>query len=100
MTEAFGHDLRIGAIGQEQGGVGVAEVVQMDSRQPGAAIVPFEGAGPAVWVDGLPSSRVKTNPWSCQALPHGLLHLAPLQQCVDGGVVEVDLSTAAWRLGQ
>jgi hypothetical protein len=52
VAETLGHDLRVHAGLQCQGGVAVAEVVEADARQLGAADDPVERLREAVGMDG------------------------------------------------
>jgi hypothetical protein len=62
VAEPFGDDFDGDACFEEQGGVGVAEVVEPDSGWPGSGDELLERVREKVWGVGVPSGRLNTCP--------------------------------------
>lgn len=70
MPKQLLHEPGVTALGQQQGGAGVAQVVKPDAGQPGLVEQRWnERYRGREASSGVPRVLVKTRPWSCQASP-------------------------------
>lgn len=93
VSEAFGDDLDGDAGFEEQGGVGVAEVVQSDAGKPGGADLALEGVGDQLRVNGSSVGLGEDVGVGVVGIEAGVFGDAvglPVAQDLDGGGVEVD----------
>ena len=88
VTEAFADDLERDAGLQQQGGMGVAQVVKPDARQAGTRAQPVEGLGEHVWMQWSSGDRREHDlGWVLEDLA---LACSPGHEDIEGLAVEID----------
>ena len=98
VAESFGDNLDWCAGGDEQAGVGVAQVVEADAWDVGAGQVSIEQLADRLWMHRVAGGVGEDRITELDGMAVASLHPTPAAQDCFGGWVEVDAAAAGARL--